>query len=105
MNYLINVTEKPIKTILISYNVKQEYSLNRETYILTKVVENWYKHPDAPDIGRIIIMEETQPEKIQHGHDLYEACKIHYLSGINLKKIEKLKCTDEKFNLRGWFNE
>uniref|UniRef100_A0A6M3LHN8 Uncharacterized protein n=1 Tax=viral metagenome TaxID=1070528 RepID=A0A6M3LHN8_9ZZZZ len=55
-NILINITTEPIKYKHISWNVE----IRGREIILYQIVENIYKHPDAPEHATISKIEEEK---------------------------------------------
>lgn len=48
-----NITEEPLETKHVCYTIGRQSEINKEVLLLIEVVEETYRHPEAPDYALI----------------------------------------------------
>lgn len=69
-NFLICVTEKPVKQKHISWSYWETTENRMPIIVLNEIVENFYRHPQAPDDAFIQQIEMIERKRFnKNGHE------------------------------------
>lgn len=82
---LINKTESPSKTRHICYYVKEDGN----NLILCEIVENWYKHPDAPEDAYVQLLEDIRVKTYKKWDEKAGELMLLLAAQNNCKTINK----------------